>query len=134
MDGFDLAAAKIAYAEKETAELVRIAFFESEFLPEAVDLAREVLSSRGISNAEHELVKSVEAEIVQEQKTKERLANEPLHVGWKIYCFLVADLIAIIVAIVKSVDGKKRAAKEAMKWFFFGWVFRAVVIVGILIL
>ncbi len=133
MTGFDLSAARIAYADKKTEELIRIAYFEPGFLSAAIDLAREELGRRGVSDANHELVRSVENEIALEQLERERLANEPLHVGWKIYCFLIADLIAIIVAIVKSSSGKKRASREAMKWFGYGWLFRIMLIVGILL-
>ena len=101
-------------------------------MPQAVEIAKEVLLSRGISSNDDPKVVEVEQELIREKKEKEALANEPLHIGWKIYCFLIADFIALAVIIVKASSGKKRASKEALKFFFAGWVVRVVVFAIIL--
>ena len=132
MTEFNLDSAREAYSQKETKELIRIAFFEGGYLPQAVEIAKEVLLSRGISSNDDPKVVEVEQELIREKKEKEALANEPLHIGWKIYCFLIADFIALAVIIVKASSGKKRASKEALKFFFAGWVVRVVVFAIIL--
>ena len=134
MAGFDPIAAQPAYAEKDTDELIRIAFFEPDFLPDAIDLARRELSSRGITGNDHDQVKRVENEVVEDRLDTERLASEPLGIGWKMWCFVFADIIALVVMIVKAADGKKRSSKEALKWFGLGWLFRLVIVVGFLVL
>ena len=84
MTSFDPSAARISYGDKETEELIRFAYFEPGFTSAAIDIAKEELVNRGISDSEHDLVKSVASEIVQEEINRESLENEPLHIGWKI--------------------------------------------------
>lgn len=110
MTNFDPTVAQYAFAEKETDELIRIAFLEPDFVPAAVGLARKELARRGIPDPVHERVKDLESRIVLQQREKERLATEALHIGWKIYCFLLADVIALIVALVKFASGKNARA------------------------
>ena len=133
MSGFDLDSARVAYSEKDTDELIRIAYFEDDYLVEAIEIAREELKHRGIIDINDKRVTKIEAVIREEQAVRERLAKEPLQLGWKIYCFLIADLIAIIVIIVKSSSGKERASKEALQYFLYGWLFRIVSVGAILL-
>ena len=125
---FDTESAKEAYAEKETEDLINIAFLDNEeFLPEAINIARVELNSRGITSPDHELVLKARDEFGKQTEEDEKLSNEKLHAGWKMYCFLIGDLIAIIVAMVKWANGKKRASRDAVKMIAIGWLVKVTI-------
>lgn len=63
---------------------------------------------------------------------KNEVADLPLGTGYAIACFLLADLIGVIIAMVHSANGKKRASREAWRFIGYGWILRiAVIVLGI---
>ncbi len=67
---FDPEYAKILYAQKETDELVRIAFLEGEYLEEAKRLANDELVLRGQSVVGTNTIERVRAEMERQQVEK----------------------------------------------------------------
>jgi hypothetical protein len=67
---FDPESAKAAYAQKESDELVRIAFLEGEYLEEAKRLAKGELARRGQSQVDSETVERVRADIERQRTEK----------------------------------------------------------------
>lgn len=109
---FDTKSAKEAYAEKETDDLINIAFLDNEeFLPEAISIARDELSNRGIASSEHELVLKARDELKKQTEEDEILANKKLNSTKKIKTY----------KIFSSPLGSNEAVKQGWSWpgFFF---------------
>jgi hypothetical protein len=131
---FDIDAARERYQSEESDALIRIAYAKSdEFVPEAVTLAREILRERGVEGPDNELVAITGAQVAKQDTERVERANTPLSWGYKVLCFIFADLFAILVALFHSANGWKRASREAWKWMGYGWVLRVVVIVGLML-
>jgi hypothetical protein len=125
MIGFNVDAARIRYSAEDDDELVRIAYVDSDnFVPEAITLAKEELARRGVYQENDERVNLSKQRLQKQAENKKRLANEPLSLPLKLICFLLADVVAIIIALTKSQSGKKRASREAWKFIAYGWLFR----------
>lgn len=50
------------------------------------------------------------------------MEHQSLGDGYRAVCFILADIIAIIIAAVHYQTGKRRAAREARKWMGYGWI------------
>ncbi|WP_311238047.1 MULTISPECIES: hypothetical protein [unclassified Xanthomonas] len=131
-DYFDPLAARRRYEIQDSESLIRIAFLSPEgYVPAAIELAREELSNRGISDREHPLVALESAELQKENAVEVEVSNAPLGVLGKAVCFIFADLLAIIISLVNFAIGKKRAGMDALAWMAFGWIPRLLLIAAL---
>ena len=134
MGDFDADAARQRYAVEETDELVRIAYVQRDnYVPEAVAIAKEELARRGIASGQDEQVAVSVQAIEKEDAVRRDIANQPLGIGYKIVCFIFADIVAIVIAVLHYQSGKRRAAREAWKWIGFGWIFRLAIFLLIMV-
>jgi hypothetical protein len=69
---FDPVAAAQAYAAMETEELVRIAYLEPDYVPEAKALASRELDKRGVPKNRKSLIRQVRGEIRDRARASER--------------------------------------------------------------
>lgn len=116
------------YADETDEALIRIAFAQADsYREEAIELARAELERRGVER-EHPSVAQEQSVVESEAQDKVRRLDTPLGGGYVVICFVFADIFAIIIALVHSGAGKKRAAREAWKWMAYGWVARFVIL------
>jgi hypothetical protein len=73
---FDPVAAAKTYAGMDTEELVRIAYLEPDYVPEAKSLALRELDKRGIPGNRKNLIRQVRDEIRGRERASERLSAE----------------------------------------------------------
>jgi hypothetical protein len=78
---FDPVAAAHAYAEMETEELIRIAYLEPDYVPEAKALVLRELDMRGIPENRKNLIRQVRDEIRDRARASERLTAKNLKQG-----------------------------------------------------
>ena len=134
MADFDADAARERYAEEETEELVKIAYLNTDrYVVDAVALAKAELARRGIKGYEDQRVENSVRTIQQEYEARRKVENLSLGAGYKVVCFIFADIIAAIIAIVHYQSGKRRAAREAWKWIGYGWLFRVAIFLVIML-
>ncbi len=127
-DSFDPIAIMERYADETDEALIRIAFAEADsYREEAIELARAELRRRGVEQ-EHPSVAREQLAVDSEAQDKARLLDAPLGGGYVVICFVFADIFAVIIALIHSGAGKKRAAREAWKWMAYGWVARIALI------
>lgn len=127
MSSFNSTEAMRRNAERETDELIRVAYFQSdEYLPEAVALAKEELRRRGVEGIADERV-----EVVREE---EAAKEKPLALSLKIVCFVLPLIVGIIVALRQNDRGKKLASKQAWISTALGWLTRTAIIIFAIIM
>jgi hypothetical protein len=125
----DVEETKRRYAHSEDAELVRITFVNpDDFVDEAVELAKEELARRGIEGQDHPLAKEAEKKLRLQNAEEAVVASLPANKFLLAVCFVFADLVAIIAALMYHSNGRKRASKQVWKAFGLGWVLRLVLI------
>lgn len=73
---FDPVAAAETYADMETEELVRIAYLEPDYLPEAKALAMQELDKRGVPANRESLIRQVRDERIERADALERRREE----------------------------------------------------------
>lgn len=115
----DLEAIRRGFEDKDDEALLRIAYAsEEEYLAEVIALARESLAGRGIDCDSPE-VASRGAEVRERER---RLAGEdrPLHPLACVGCLLAGLIVSVIVAVVMAVNGRMRAARDALMWCLAG--------------
>ncbi len=130
-DYFDIDSARAVYENKETEDLVRIAFLnDDDFRSEAVELARSELASRGIHSADDTAVEQERSVLSAETAQAEDLAHQPLGPGLKIVCLIFAGFaVAVIIAVSKRAAGKIRASNQAWWCFAVGVAWKASLII-----
>jgi hypothetical protein len=115
------------YRHLESEELLRIVRSTEDYRPEAVALAREVLSTRDLKQEGIE-IEAVVQELEKESASRAEQAQEPLGAGLKIVCFLFCGLPGILIAIVQGKRGRIRATNEAWFWVGCGWLSRIAIV------
>ena len=115
---FDAASAIQRYQLLDDTALIRIVHGPSAYAPEAIALARDELSRRGISDNDPVVASTQASDAAAAVDDK----NKPLHGALKALCFLLTPIPAIVIAIWQFAAGRKRAAKDAIAWMFFGLV------------
>lgn len=122
---FDAELARERFAGAELEELVRIVYVDSEsFVAEAVELAKAELLKRGIDGQTHPVArKAARAVKAQAQEIRE-IAEKPANGFVLVLSFFLADIFAIVAALLYSGNGRVRAAAEVWKAFAFGWLAR----------
>jgi hypothetical protein len=103
------------------------------FVDEAVSIARDELKLRGIDGAEHPLARGAANAIHARLEAQANVASQPANPVWLAVCFVLADIVAIVTALMYSAAGRKKASLQVWKAFGYGWLARIVVIVLILI-
>ena len=121
----ELSELKERYRRAATEDLLRVIHSSQDYRPEAVELAREVLVTRDLSQ-EGITVDAVVSQLEEESAAKQQLAEEPLGVGLKIVCFLFCGLPGILFATYQGATGRSQRAREAWSWVGYGWLARAM--------
>ena len=117
---FDPTTTQQRYELIDDADLIKIAYSpESSHIPEAITLAKNELLKRGISESEPVVMST----IASVQGADCRPENIPLSIPMRVFCFILTPLPALIVALWQFFSGRRRAAKDALTWMFFGFVF-----------
>jgi len=130
MTSFDPTELAHRYAREETEELIRIAFVRSsEYVAEAVAVAREELRRRGVEGGSDDRITVVREEEAERQK----VADEPLDLGVKIVCFLLPSAVGAICALSHSNQGKTRAAADAWTCTGLGFLVRTALLIGFIV-
>lgn len=115
---FDADVAKQRYRLLDDAALIRIIHGPVTYAAEAVALAKEELSQRGISE-DDPIVKSTRA---AEEAATVLEKDRPLHGALKALCFILTPVPALVIAVWQFASGRRRAAKDALLWMLFGLV------------
>jgi hypothetical protein len=61
------------------------------------------------------------------------LADQPLHPLLKLTCFLCPDFGAVIIAWAQAREGRKRGARDAWRFFRYGWLLRLAIVACIVL-
>ena len=126
---FDIEAARRRYADAEMDELVKVAFVRSEdYVETAVALARAELERRGLSGSDHPVATAAAEAVASRGKAEEQASRQPANRIWLVICFLFADLVAVLSALLYSAKGRHVAANQVWKAFGLGWLFRFALI------
>jgi hypothetical protein len=115
---FDAASAKQRYRLLEDAALITIVHGSIAYAPQAVALAQDELSARGITGNDPVVPSALAAESSDALAEK----DQPLHGALRALCFVLTPLPALVIAIWHFASGRKRAAKDALAWMFYGLV------------
>jgi len=99
----------------------------------AVQAAQEILARRDPSDLST-LTTTVNADLHQEQETKQRIADEALGPAAKVLCFLFCGIPGIVFAVLQEAKGKSRRSHEAWMWIGYGWMARAGIVFLIFVL
>ncbi|WP_339412808.1 hypothetical protein [Pseudomonas sp. EA_35y_Pfl2_R5] len=122
---FNRDAARLRYEGLDIDELVRIAFTESsDFVIDAVTLAKDELSRRGVHGESDPIVLAAIEQLKLLKNSEIKSTSEPANSFILALCFIFADIFAIACALIYSSKGRKIAASEVWKAFAFGWLFR----------
>ena len=119
------------YREASTEVLLRIVCVEpEEYRREAVQVAREVLEGRSLSEDE---VDAILPELMADRTVREDLAAAALSPVLKAVCFVFCGLPGIMIASIVGIKRRVRSEKEAWTWVDYGWLFRVVLFVTYLL-
>jgi len=131
---FDAESAALRFKDAETEELVRIVFVDHQtYLADAVALARSELNRRGIEEQSDPAAVVALSNVYSEIAAREDVANLPANPIWLVVCFILADIVAIVTALIYSVNGRKRAAMQTWKALGYGWLARIVLVIVFMI-
>lgn len=129
---FDAELARERFADAEVEELVRIAYVDSEsFVAEAVELAKAELLGRGIDGQAHPIARKAARAVQADAREIQEIAEKPANGFVLVASFILADIVAIVAALLYSGNGRVRAAAEVWKAFAFGWMARFAAIAWI---
>ncbi len=117
----ELSDLKERYRNASTEDLLRVVHSRHDFRAEAVEIAREVLKTRDLTQAR---VTAVVAELAEEIEARQLAAEEPLGAGWKAFCFFLCGVPGILFAAYQWTTGRSRRAQEAWNWIALGWFIR----------
>ena len=121
MSGHDSAELRQRYAQLSSEDLLTVLHPEEGYRQEAVDVAREILASRGVDPggpAVYELYEDVDRQHRADAERKSARLNPWL----RALCAILPGLPAIIVAGINLANGKDRRALEALQWMLIGAV------------
>ena len=117
---------RVRYEALSTQDLLRMTEADpGDYRPEALQLARDILASRGVSQRGDEAI-AVLSTAKHERRLEKESASAPLGVGLKVLCFLLPGLPGILVAVVQRAHGRTRRAQEAWACVACGWAARIV--------
>ncbi|MBI4587556.1 MAG: hypothetical protein HY725_01845 [Candidatus Rokubacteria bacterium] len=117
----DLEELRAPYRETTIEELLRIIHIDSQnYRPDAVQVAREDLQSRDVSEATDPNVQGLLANLKEAAAFELDQADTPLGTGLKVLCFLLCGLPGMFIAVYQQNQGRKRRAREAWRWVGYG--------------
>ena len=124
---FDPEAARRRFADSKVEELVRVAYVDHDsYVQEAREIAIAELASRGVKGDTHPLAIAARRAIAKEKVAEEAQAAKPANLFVLALSFILADLFAIVAALLYSNNGRSRAAAEVWKAFALGWFVRII--------
>lgn len=94
-----------------------------DYRSEAVAVARKELDCRDIPPQEREA-------LIASASRRRIVEAQPLSLGWKIVCALLAGLPALLISAFMMSKGRNRSAWDAVSWFAIGYALRQVLFVG----
>jgi hypothetical protein len=128
---FDPVAAAQTYAAMETEELVRIAYLEPDYVPEAKALALRELDKRGVPEDRKNLIRQVRGELRDRARALERQSAKNFHQGqvlqFRIAAGSLIGALWVAALFMPSMLKEWNVSVDGAGFFFLGvWVIAVI--------
>jgi hypothetical protein len=119
-------------SKRTDAELLKILNSpEGDYQPIALEAAKREFAKRNLSENQ---VSTAKQEMEENQKIKDKKANVPLWIGWKILTAIFPSILQLFFAGSYRDYGYDRKANELFTWTLYGFGFYALIatVIGLL--